>query len=95
MWARPTSQYFFIAIDLCRNEVGVPSGAEMMIKPSLNPEKARRAAVHPDRPGEKCRAEPGRFLPVIDRGRCEGKRDCVEVCPHRVFECGPIRRARR
>jgi 4Fe-4S ferredoxin len=57
-----------------------------MTKASINPEKARRAAAHPDRPGEKCRAEPGRFLPVIDRGRCEGKRDCVEVCPHSVFE---------
>ena len=23
---------------------------------------------------------------MIDRARCEGKRDCVEVCPHDVFE---------
>ena len=57
-----------------------------MTKASINPEKARRAAAHPERPGEKCRAEPGLFLPVVDRGRCEGKRDCVEVCPHSVFE---------
>lgn len=57
-----------------------------MTKPSINPEKARRAAAHPERPGEKCRAEPKVFLPVIDRGRCEGKRDCVEVCPYSVFE---------
>lgn len=49
-------------------------------------EKARRAARHPDRPGERCAAEPGRYRPVIDRSRCEGKSDCVEVCPYDVFE---------
>jgi len=53
---------------------------------SPNPEKARRAAAHPDRPGDQCRAKPGQFLPVIDHGRCEAKRDCVEVCPYNVFE---------
>lgn len=53
---------------------------------SLNKEKARRAAAHPDRPGEQCRAEPGVYVPTVDRGRCEGKRDCVEVCPYDVFE---------
>ncbi len=30
--------------------------------------------------------EPGVFIPVVDRARCEGKRDCVEVCPYHVFE---------
>jgi len=25
-------------------------------------------------------------IPVIDHGRCEAKRDCVEVCPNDVFE---------
>lgn len=53
---------------------------------SLNREKARRAAAHPERPGEFCRAEPGRFVPVVDRARCEGKSDCTEVCPYGVFE---------
>jgi NAD-dependent dihydropyrimidine dehydrogenase PreA subunit len=53
---------------------------------SLNREKARRAAAHPKRPGEQCRAEPGRFRPVVARDRCEGKRDCTEVCPYGVFE---------
>lgn len=24
--------------------------------------------------------------PVVDRSRCEGKRDCVAVCPYDVFE---------
>jgi NAD-dependent dihydropyrimidine dehydrogenase PreA subunit len=26
------------------------------------------------------------FQPSIDRGRCEGKSDCVDVCPFDVFE---------
>ena len=33
-----------------------------------------------------CKHEPGVFVPVIDRSRCEGKEDCVEVCPYSVFE---------
>jgi NAD-dependent dihydropyrimidine dehydrogenase PreA subunit len=53
---------------------------------SLNKEKARRAAAHPERPGQNCRSEPGRFRPVVARERCEGKRDCVDVCPYGVFE---------
>lgn len=60
---------------------------------SRDPEKARRAAAHPKRPGEQCRAEPGRFRPVVDRHRCEGKADCVQVCPYDVFEVGPIAEA--
>jgi NAD-dependent dihydropyrimidine dehydrogenase PreA subunit len=51
-----------------------------------NPAKVKAARANPERPGEKCRAEPGRFIPVIDLNRCEGKRDCVEVCPYDVFE---------
>jgi NAD-dependent dihydropyrimidine dehydrogenase PreA subunit len=53
-------------------------------------EKARRAAADPDRPGEQCRAEPGAYKPVVDHGRCEGKRDCVDVCPYDVFEVRTI-----
>jgi NAD-dependent dihydropyrimidine dehydrogenase PreA subunit len=34
----------------------------------------------------ECKAEPKTFAPVIDRARCEGKSDCVEVCPYDVFE---------
>jgi len=51
-----------------------------------NPAKVRAARADPARPGEKCRAEPGRFVPVIDLSRCEGKKDCTEVCPYDVFE---------
>lgn len=54
--------------------------------PKLETAKARKAAAHPDRPGEKCRAEPGAWSPLVDRGRCEGKADCTEVCPEAVFE---------
>ena len=57
-----------------------------MPKPVRDTEKARRAARHPDRPGEDCRAAPGASRPVVDRARCEGKKDCVDVCPHDVFE---------
>jgi NAD-dependent dihydropyrimidine dehydrogenase PreA subunit len=24
--------------------------------------------------------------PVVDHGRCEAKRDCVQICPYGVFE---------
>jgi NAD-dependent dihydropyrimidine dehydrogenase PreA subunit len=51
-----------------------------------NPAKVRRARANPDRPGEMCRAEPERFIPIIDLGRCEAKGDCTEVCPYDVFE---------
>ncbi|MEO7733883.1 MAG: ferredoxin family protein [Kofleriaceae bacterium] len=58
----------------------------MSVPESLNREKARRAANHADRPGEDCRAEPGAYRVTVDRSKCEGKADCVEVCPYHVFE---------
>jgi NAD-dependent dihydropyrimidine dehydrogenase PreA subunit len=60
----------------------VPAGAARR----TNPAKVRSARTDPKRPGEKCRAEPGRFIPVVDLTSCEGKRDCTEVCPYDVFE---------
>lgn len=33
-----------------------------------------------------CKQPPGRITPVVDFGRCEGKADCVAVCPENVFE---------
>lgn len=33
----------------------------------------------------ECKHEAGVFVPQIDRNRCEGKADCVEVCPVSVF----------
>lgn len=35
---------------------------------------------------ESCDAQSGKLVPVVDFARCEGKRDCVEVCPYDVFE---------
>jgi len=60
---------------------------------SRDPEKARKAAKHPKRPGRKCKAEPGSWIPVVDRRRCEAETDCVAVCPYDVFEIGPIDKA--
>jgi len=37
-----------------------------------------------------CKQEPGFIQPVIDRNRCEGKADCVRVCPVGVFEVGTL-----
>jgi NAD-dependent dihydropyrimidine dehydrogenase PreA subunit len=50
-----------------------------------NPAKVKAARTNPDRPGEKCRATPGTFVPVVDHGRCEAKSDCTQVCPYDVF----------
>ena len=58
--------------------------------PRFDAARARRAAAHPERPGEQCRATPGTWVPVVDRGRCEGKADCVAVCPYDVFVVGRI-----
>jgi len=57
---------------------------------SRDPSKARAAALDPHRPGEKCHAAPGQWTPVIDREKCEGKSDCVVVCPYSVFELGTL-----
>ena len=35
---------------------------------------------------EDCKQPEGVVAPVIDRNRCEGKDDCVRVCPYDVFE---------
>ena len=35
-----------------------------------------------------CKHEAGIFAPIINRQRCEGKEDCVRVCPYNVFEMG-------
>ncbi len=61
-----------------------------MVETSRDMAKARKAAANPKRPGKLCRAEPKQFAPLVDRNRCEGKADCVAVCPHDVFEIGRI-----
>jgi 4Fe-4S ferredoxin len=58
-----------------------------------NTVKIRRAAADPNRPGQGCKAAPGAFAPIVDHARCEGKGDCVEVCPYDVFDVTPIAKA--
>jgi len=48
----------------------------------IAPEPAPRNA---DAKPDSCRQEAGVFVPVVDRGRCEGKAACVAVCPVGVF----------
>lgn len=44
---------------------------------------------------EPCRQPPGVIQPRIDRNRCEGKGDCVAVCPHDVFVLGVLPKSDR
>jgi NAD-dependent dihydropyrimidine dehydrogenase PreA subunit len=61
-----------------------------MVESKRNPAKVKRASSHPDRPGRECKAEPGSLVPHVDRTRCEGKGDCIEVCPYDVFQIGQM-----
>ena len=46
-------------------------------------------------PADTCKQPAGRFVPVVDRARCEGKADCVRVCPYQVFEILILTREQR
>lgn len=37
---------------------------------------------------DDCKQPPGVFIPVIDRTACDGKADCVVICPYDVFDLG-------
>ena len=39
-----------------------------------------------------CEEDSGRLEPRIDPLKCEGKADCIRVCPHDVFELRPLTR---
>ncbi len=67
----------------------IPPGASRT-NPAFDVAKARRAAGASRRPGEQCRAEPAQFQPEVNRKRCEGKSECVVVCPYGVFEVRTI-----
>ncbi|HUA35364.1 MAG TPA: ferredoxin family protein [Candidatus Binataceae bacterium] len=43
----------------------------------------------------QCKQEAGVFAPVVNRSRCEGKEDCVRVCPYDVFEMGILSNQQR
>ena len=42
------------------------------------------------RAADKCREALGTFYPEVSRRRCEGKAECVAVCPYNVFEVREI-----
>jgi 4Fe-4S ferredoxin len=44
-------------------------------------------------PADTCKQPAGIFVPVVNRARCEGKADCVRVCPYQVFEVRSLTRA--
>ena len=44
---------------------------------------------------ENCKMESRVFAPVIDRNRCEGKAECVRICPYDVFSIGTLSREER
>jgi 4Fe-4S ferredoxin len=67
-----------------------PANAAPLFRIRVDRDKARRAARDPRRPGDECRAEPGTMVPRIDRDRCEGKGECLDVCPYGVFEVREI-----
>ena len=33
-----------------------------------------------------CPQPAGTYRPLVDHGKCEGKKDCVAACPYDVFE---------
>ncbi len=41
-------------------------------------------------PAASCGQPPGVVKPVVNLQRCEGKGECVRVCPEKVFELGRI-----
>ena len=54
--------------------------------------KAKRAAAHPDRPGQECKAEPGAFAPRIDLSGEHGPlpspgTSIRHYAPRAVLEC--------
>jgi len=52
--------------------------------------KVLHAAKDAPRAGENCRAAPLAYRPQVDPRSCEGKADCVTVCPYNVFEVRKI-----
>jgi NAD-dependent dihydropyrimidine dehydrogenase PreA subunit len=42
------------------------------------------------KPLAECRSLAGKFVPVVNRSRCEAKAECVAVCPYQVFQVGRI-----
>jgi 4Fe-4S ferredoxin len=49
----------------------------------------------PETDTSPCKKAPGTFVPVIDRNKCEGKAECVAVCPTNVFAIGTLAKSER
>ena len=43
-----------------------------------------------DKQKSSCKEDAKVVVPVVDLNKCEGKKDCVEVCPYDVFEMRAI-----
>jgi len=43
-------------------------------------------AKNSPRDASACKPDAGKLEPVINHNRCEGKEDCLRVCPYNVFE---------
>ena len=48
-----------------------------------------------DETNPECKQAAGVFTPVVDRNRCEGKEQCVKVCPYHVFSLLTVPRGER
>src|SRR3569833_257440 len=68
----------------------MPTESHRRPRPAVDTKRTKQLARDPRRPGEQCRAPAGQFRPVVDRRKCEGKADCLRVCPYGVFEVGRI-----
>ncbi|MCA6287174.1 ferredoxin family protein [Phenylobacterium sp.] len=51
--------------------------------------------MKPTQASKECKQAPGYVLPVINADKCEGKEDCVRVCPYDVFEVRSLTRSER
>ena len=54
----------------------------------MQPDPSTLALLSADPP--ECKREAGTFVPVIDRNRCEGKGECVQVCPVGLFKVASL-----
>ena len=65
----------------------------MLNKSSSNDSSASKN--NSDQATTTCKAPTGKFIPLVDRNRCEAKGDCVQVCPYDVFEIRPLTREQK
>ena len=64
--------------------IGAANAGPASGKPSFEMSATQRNADRHS--AQECPQPAGRYTPVINRNRCEGKEDCAVVCPCNVFE---------